>query len=202
MSQAAMPRRVTFGDVLADREFRAMFAAQALSVVGDQLARIAVALLVFERSGSPVLTALAYAVTYLPWLVGGPLLSVYADRMSRKWMMIVCDGLRAVFILAVAIPHIPIGVALLVVSVVSLLQPGFNAARSAMLTDVFPDTDHYATATALTATMSQLAQVLGFGLGGALVAGLRPSGAIVIDSASFVASALIVARYVRDRGHP
>ena len=39
-------------------------------------------------------------------------------------------------------------------------------------------------------------------IGGALVAGLRPSGAIVIDSASFVASALIVARYVRDRGHP
>src|SRR5438477_4773422 len=64
MSQAAMPRRVTFGDVLANREFRAMFAAQALSVVGDQLARIAVAILVFQRSHSALLTGVSYGISY------------------------------------------------------------------------------------------------------------------------------------------
>src|SRR3954466_5059603 len=114
MSQAAVAPRVTIGDVLANREFRALYVAQALSVVGDQLARIAVALLVYERSHSPLLTALTYAVTYLPWLVGGPLLSVYADRLSRKRMMIFCDSVRAGLILVIAIPKVPISVALLV----------------------------------------------------------------------------------------
>ena len=43
MSEPATARRVTFRDVFANREFRAIYVAQALSVVGDQLARIAVA---------------------------------------------------------------------------------------------------------------------------------------------------------------
>src|SRR3954447_25540310 len=119
MSQAAVSPRVTVGDVLANPEFRAMYVAQALSVVGDQLARIAVALLVFSRTHSAFLTALTYAVTYLPWLIGGPVLAVYADRLSRKRMMIVCDAVRALLILAVAIPHVPIGIALLVIAIVS-----------------------------------------------------------------------------------
>src|SRR4051794_12101445 len=72
MSQAAAPRRVTFGDVLANREFRAMYIAQALSVVGDQLARIAVALLVFNRSHSAFLTALSYGLSFVPWIIAGP----------------------------------------------------------------------------------------------------------------------------------
>jgi diguanylate cyclase (GGDEF)-like protein len=202
MLEAAGPRRVTFGDVLANREFRAMYVAQALSVVGDQLARIAVALLVFSRSHSPLLTALTYAVTYLPWLIGGPLLAVYADRLSRKRMMIFCDAVRALLILAVAIKHVPIAVALLVIACVSVLQPAFNAARAAMLTDVLPDTDEFATATALTATMSQLGQVLGFALGGVLVAAIHPSGAVIVDSISFVVSAAVIARGVRERGRP
>ena len=66
MSEAAVTRRVTFGDVLANPEFRAMYVAQALSVAGDQLARIAVAVLVFSRSHSATLTGLSYAVSYLP----------------------------------------------------------------------------------------------------------------------------------------
>src|SRR4051794_31615753 len=112
MTEAAAPRHVTFSDVLANREFRAMYVAQALSVVGDQLARIAGALLVVARSGSPFLTALPYGVTCLPWLIGGPLLSVYADRLRRRRMMIVCALVRAVLILAIAIPHLPLALAL------------------------------------------------------------------------------------------
>src|SRR3954462_3639487 len=83
MSQAAVTPRVTVRDVLADREFRAMYAAQALSVVGDPLARTAVAVLVFNRSHSALLTAVSFAVSYLPWVVGGPLLAGYADRLPR-----------------------------------------------------------------------------------------------------------------------
>ena len=49
--------------ILANREFRAMYVAQALSVVGDQLARIAVALIVFSRSHSALLTAVSFGAT-------------------------------------------------------------------------------------------------------------------------------------------
>src|SRR3954453_16915509 len=108
MSQAAAERRVTFGDVLANREFRAMYVAQALSVMGDQLARIAVALLVFDRSDSAFLTALAYGLSYLPWIAAGPLLAGYAVPLPRRSVMLFCDVARAVLVMAIAVPHLPL----------------------------------------------------------------------------------------------
>src|SRR3954451_7195152 len=116
MSEAAVPRRVTFGDVLANREFRAMYVAQALSVGGDQLARIAVAILVFNRSHSALLTGISYAISYLPWVIGGPLLAGYADRLPRRSVMIVCDLARAALVLCLALPSIPLAGLLVLVT--------------------------------------------------------------------------------------
>ena len=46
-----------------------------LSFAGDQFAQVAIAILVYGRTHSPFLTALAYALTYLPPIAGGPLIS-------------------------------------------------------------------------------------------------------------------------------
>src|SRR3954470_15334526 len=127
MSQAAVTPRVTVRDVLTDREFRAMYAAQALSVVGDQLARIAVAVLVFNRSHSALLTAISFGVSYLPWVIGGPLLSGFADRLRRRNVMIFCDLVGAVLGLALATPPAPIALLLVLVTLIALREPPFSA---------------------------------------------------------------------------
>lgn len=59
-------------DVFAVSEFRALWSAQALSCAGDQFAQVAIAFVVYARTGSPFLTAAAYALTYLPPVLGGP----------------------------------------------------------------------------------------------------------------------------------
>ncbi|MBV9293802.1 MAG: MFS transporter, partial [Frankiales bacterium] len=110
-----------------------------------------------------------------------------------------CDLARCVLILAIAVPHVPMVVALIDITVVSLLQPAFNAARSAMLADILPEADAYATGVALSATNNQLGQVFGFAVGGALVAAISTTGAVLTDSVSFVVSALLVARGVTAR---
>ena len=61
-------------EVFAVREFSGLWYAQVLSSAGDQVAQIAVAIAVCRRTGSAFLTALAYAMSYLPQVVGGPLL--------------------------------------------------------------------------------------------------------------------------------
>jgi hypothetical protein len=71
---------VTYRDVLSVREYRHLFAANVLSLLGDQLSKIALSLLVFQKTGSPLLTAMTYALSFLPWVAGGPVLSAYADR--------------------------------------------------------------------------------------------------------------------------
>src|SRR5260370_7460818 len=65
------PGRPTFREVFAVREFRALWLAQLLSVAGDQLARVAMTVLVFDRTHSALWTALTYAVTFLPWVIAG-----------------------------------------------------------------------------------------------------------------------------------
>jgi hypothetical protein len=65
-----------------------------LSFAGDQFAQVAIAILVYGRTRSPFLTALAYALTYLPPIAGGPLLSGLADLFPRRRVMIVCDLFR------------------------------------------------------------------------------------------------------------
>src|SRR3954469_20935460 len=131
MSEPVTGRRVTFRDVLANREFRAMYFAQALSLTGDQLARIAVAVLVFAHSQSALLTAASYALSYLPWAIGGPLLSGDADRLPRRTGMVFCDVVRVGLVLLVAIPHLPTAALLVLVTVVATLEPPFVAARAA-----------------------------------------------------------------------
>ena len=82
-----------FRDVLAEPQFRALWVAQLLSVLGDQVARVALAVLVFTETASAGLTALSYALTFLPDLVAGPLLSGVADRAPRRTTVVVSDVL-------------------------------------------------------------------------------------------------------------
>jgi MFS family permease len=86
--ELAEVRAARYRDVFASEEFRALFAAHILSVVGDQFARVALAVLVFNRTASASLTALVYALTFLPSIVGGPLLSGLADRFPRRRVMV------------------------------------------------------------------------------------------------------------------
>ena len=104
-----MPPRATFRDVFAVREFRALWFSEVLSVAGDRLALVALTLLVFHQTGSPLLTAIVYATGYVPWVIGGLFLADVADRRSRRSVMVVCDVVRAVLVAAMAVPHVPLG---------------------------------------------------------------------------------------------
>jgi MFS family permease len=192
---------VTFRDVFAVREFRALWVAHVLSLVGDQLARVALAVLVYSRTGSPLLTALTYAIGFLPWLVGGPLLSGLADRYPRRTVMVVTDLVRAGLVGLMLVPHLPLGGLLALLFVVELCAPPFASARAALMPQVL-DGELYVTGSAVNTITWEAAQVAGFVLGGVVVAGLDAQGALALDAVTFVASACVLAARVQDRPAP
>jgi len=145
--------------------------------------------LVYQRTDSPLLSAITFAISYLPWLLGGPLLSTLADRFPRHRVLIATDAARALLVAGMAIPGTPLPVLLGLLLVVAVCGPPFESARSALMADVL-DGDRYALATSLTNVGSQVAQVLGFVLGGTLVAVLDPSAALLLDAATFAVSAV------------
>ena len=136
-----------------------------------------------------MLAALTFAIGHLPWLLGGPLLSTLADRLPRHRVLIATDAARAVLVAVMAIPGMPLPVLLGLLFVVGMCAPPFESARSALMADVL-DGDRYAVASSLTGITLQLAQVGGFLAGGALVAALNPSAALLVDAATFVVSAV------------
>jgi predicted MFS family arabinose efflux permease len=180
-----------FRSVLAVADFRWLWAGEALSQAGDQLARVALAVLVFQRTSSPALTALSYALTFVPTLVGGALLGWIADRVARRTVMVVCDLFRALLVAAMAVPGMPLPVLYLLLVAVTLLGGPFRAAQQALLPDLLRG-ELYVSALALRGMTIQSAQLAGFACGGVLVAALTPYWALVVDAFTFLASALLV----------
>ena len=192
---------MTFRDVFAVTEFRALWLAQLLSVAGDQLARVALTVLVYERTRSAFLAALTFVASVVPTFIGGVALSGLADRFPRRRVMIACDVIRCALILVMAIPGVPLASLVVLLFLVTLVGAPFTSARAATYPDVLTG-DDYVVGTAVTLTTNQFAQVIGFALGGALVAflGTRPS--LVLDAATFAVSAIILRVWVRARAAP
>ncbi|HEX3784221.1 MAG TPA: MFS transporter [Pseudonocardiaceae bacterium] len=190
--------RTSLGAVFRIAEFRAMWAAELCSVAGDQLARVALSVLVFSRTGSAALTAVTYALTFVPALLGGVLLSGLGDRYPRRRVLIAADLVRAVLVGAVAVPGLPIWVIGVLVAAVTVGNGPFKAAQQALLPTVLTD-EHYTAGMAVRNITTQAAQLVGFAGGGALVAAVAPSTGLGLDALSFLVSALLLRWGVRAR---
>jgi MFS family permease len=198
------PAPITFRSVFAVSEFRYMWLAQLMSVAGDQLARVAMTVLVYDQTRSAFWSALTYAVTLVPWILGGLALSGLADRLPRQQLMVGCDVARMVLVVVMAVIslHHGSGAGLLVMVAllfaVTLLDSPFKAARSAMLPDILPG-ERYALGVAVSQTALQTGMVAGFAVGGLVVAAVHAGGALALDAATFAGSALLVQFGIRRR---
>ena len=154
---------------------------------------MALTVLVYQRTDSALLSAVTFAVSYLPWLLGGPVLAALADRLPRHRVLIASDVVRALLVTVMALPGVPLPVLLGLLLLVSVCAPPFEAARAALMADVL-EGDRYAVATSLTGITQQLAQLIGFLLGGALLLTLSPTAALLLDAATFAVSAVWLTR--------
>ena len=184
-------RQATFCDVFAVREFRALWAAQILSEGGDRLALVALTLLIYDKTGSPLLSAMAYAAGYVPWVIGGLIFSGLGDRLPRREVMVACDVIRALLVAAMLIPGIPVAGLVGLLYLPTMAQAPFEAARSAILPDILQD-ERYALAAAVMQTSFRVAIVAGAAVGGVVVALIGARPALGVDAATFAASAVLV----------
>lgn len=191
-------RSPSFRDVFAHREFRALWLSYVLSATGDRLALVALTLLVYDRSRSPVLAAVTFAAGFVPYLFGSLLLSGLADRLPRRSVMIACDLARCALVVAMLWPRAPLGAMIALLYAVTLLQPPFDAARSAIVRDM-TDARLYPLAIAVLQSTTRVVAVAGSAAGGLLTAVLGARPALGADALTFVASALLIRAGVQAR---
>jgi MFS family permease len=183
--------------VLRVREFRLLFAAQAVSVVGDRLVPVALAFAVLRLGGTPTQVGLVMAsrtVTLVAaLLVGG----VVADRVPRRRVMIaaelsrlVTQGVLAVLLIGGAAS---IGAVALLAGLTGAATGFFNPASTGLLPMVV-EPDDLQPANGLRSTAMAGGEIVGPLIGGLLVAAAGPGWAFAVDAVSFGASAVLLAR--------
>jgi MFS family permease len=205
-SRDAMP---PYADVFRSRAYVAIFITAALSTWGDYLARVTVAVFVFERTGSPLAAAATFAVSLLPSIFGRSLLAPIADRIPYKYVLIAAHLLRAVLVgglvLAVSTQETSSGSSstsvlwwlFTLLFLIELVGGPAIAASQILMTDLFSDRRLYSRALGLRTMSDQVNQAIGLGLGGLVVAWVGPALGLWCDLATFVLSALVVALVVR-----
>ncbi len=196
---------VRYRDLFARREFSALVFAQIVSGLGDQVARVAIALLVLDRTNSASLSAATFALSYIPLVFGGTLLGPLADRFARHKVLLASDALRLMVVGLLAVlanDSSPLILLFVLLFVAELFTPVFDAAWAATLPEVLPVGREYLAGSGLLRTLHLLQQVAGLALGGLAVAVLQVQGALIVDAISFAVSFVVLALFLRRRPAP
>lgn len=187
--------RSRYRDALSSPPFRALFTAQLVSITGTTVAAVALTVLVYRRTSSPLLSSSTFALGFVPYLLGG-LLSAVVDRVPPRRLVIASSAASAAVAAAMAWPGAPIPLLLAGLVAIGMLTSVSSGATAALLRASVPE-DAYAPARSVLRIVAQVAQIGGNAAGGALLVLLSPSGAILVDAISFAAAALLVRLGVR-----
>jgi predicted MFS family arabinose efflux permease len=183
--------RVGYGAALSSREFRALFAAQLISITGTSIAAVALTVIVFRRTGSPLLASLTFALGFLPSVLGGTLLSGIVDRLPPRRLVVGCALLATPFAAAMAWPSDPVWSLLVLLFGLGMLSSLAGGANASLVRSTVPH-DAYVPARSLMRMAAQFAQIGGNAAGGVLLVLVTPRGALLLNAASFAIAALSV----------
>ncbi|ASU86463.1 MFS transporter [Nocardiopsis gilva YIM 90087] len=190
-----------YRDVVRVGEFRALWVAHALSMTGSYLLNIAVALLVYHQTSSALAAGITMALTFLPQIIGGPLLSGLADLFPRRRVIVISDLTRAVLVAGIGIPGLPVWAIWVLVFCSTLPMVPFGAARAALMAEIVQG-ERYVAGSAIINITTQVGTLAGLVLGGGVVAAVGPNSAVMFNGLTFVASAAIIRFGVRYRPAP
>ena len=176
-------------------DFRRLWLGQIVSQLGDWLDYVALFTLLLQLTGSGTAAAGMLVARFLPSFFVSPLAGVVVDRVDRKRLMIAADLGRSVLVLGLLLIGTAQDVWLvyLVVGSVVVLTSFFEPARTATIPNVVEPAD-LVIANALSSITWSVNLALGAAIGGFLTALAGYRAAIVLDSASFAASAWLIAR--------
>lgn len=177
---------------LKHRSFALLWSGQALSRLGDNVYRLALAWWVLEKTGSATVMGTVFILSYTPMLVFALIGGVTVDRFSRVQVMLVADLLR--FFLLMAVSFLSFGGLLqlwhvyLASTVLGAVEAFFQPAYTAVVPDVIPR-EAWVSANSLTSLTKQLAKIVGPALSGSILKLGSTSTAFAVNAASFLISA-------------
>ena len=181
--------------ILKNQNIMLLWTGQLISHAGDSIYMIALPWLILDLTGSKSTTSLTIMSGYLPSILFGLIAGTFADKYSRKMVMMMSDILRSIFVLLVPISLImgltsPVLIGVITFIVATLATP-FYPARDSLIPDIVPQ-NQLASANSIISTSGQMAHLLGPFLAGVLVSIVGITHLFTIDALSFSASLICI----------
>jgi len=185
---AAAARPATYRQVLAEPRFRLLFLTRSLAIGADTLRVVALSVLIFAATGSPLLAAITYGIAFLPQAIGGTLLGALADRIRPRPLITAGYVLEAAVAAALALAGLPAGACLALAAIVACVTPIFGGASSRLIAEALSG-DAYVLGRSLANIAASAAQLLGLAVGGATVAALGARHALLVTAGCHLVAA-------------
>ncbi len=177
-----------------DARFSAFWFGQTVSAFGDRIHQVALGVLVFGVTGSPLATALVFLVAAVPNLLVAAVAGTLVDRWDQRATMITADFLRAGLVLALPLVAARnVWFAFPLVFVITCISVFFRAAKNAAVPRIVARDDLMAANSALW-TSETLADLAGYPIAGLFVAILGSALTIAFwaDAASYLVSGVVI----------
>lgn len=181
--------------LLKNKPFILLLLAYTFAIFGNSFHNIALNLWVLTETGSAKMMTVILVVNLAVGSLLGPIAGTMVDRLNRRMIMLVCDSLRCLIVLAIAIcialPHIPFILIVFLTALVTMLGLFQSPALNASLINIVGKA-HIQRATGLMNVSDNISRTIGFAAGGIFVAAFGGAWAIVIDSFTFFLSFILV----------
>jgi predicted MFS family arabinose efflux permease len=181
------------------RDFRLIWSASIVSQLGDWSARLALALLVLGRGGGPTAVGIVAVLFVVPWLGVGQAITAWSTRYSRRAVLMASDGFRGVAFIIIGTIDLATVPLMILVGLAALADPVFEATKSAFVTELVPK-DDYSEAIQVTHAANQASSLVGYAIGGLMVAALGAATTLSLNGITFLVSSALIARVSRGGG--
>jgi MFS transporter, DHA3 family, macrolide efflux protein len=191
---AAASAKPNYKRLLRNRHFMALWFGQLVSFVGDYFEWLAIPLLVQSMTGSTLMVGLALISNSIPVLLLGPVAGVFVDRWDRKKTMIAADILRALLILVCLTVQTPeqLWIYFVVGFAMSSISRFFYPALNASLPLIVKEEEDLLIANGMMQIVQTVGLLAGPAMAGFVIGFWGASAAFVIDSITFVISAVAI----------
>jgi MFS family permease len=173
--------------VRENRDFRKLWIAAVISMLGEWFNTIALFFLILEYTGSEFLLGLLFTVRMAGFAILQPIIGLMADRFNRKWLMILSNLAQSVLALCFLFVNSADDIVWMIAlsGLMMVLHGVYMTAERAALPNVV-DPEDLATANALDAASWSTALCLGAMLGGIVVSQWGTDAAFITDSVTFL----------------
>ncbi|MDH6580009.1 MFS transporter [Kitasatospora sp. MAP5-34] len=180
----------TYRELFQVPEFTPLFAAVSCMVAGGTVTGLALATLVFDRTGSALLAAVSMFGASFAQVIGATTLLSVGDHLPPRRTTVTLALVFAAAALALSLPGTSVPVALAIVLAVGFVNSIGGAVRWGLVSEILPE-DGYLLGRSVLSMASGVVQILGNGVGAAVLHFVSPRAALVLSACLYLAGALV-----------